>query len=35
MRTEASHAALRKAMTHADASVRRIAVEYFGSDPDK
>lgn len=35
MRTEASHAALRRAMTHTDPRVRRIAVEYFGSDPDR
>ena len=35
MRTEASHAALRKALTHTDSNVRRIAVEYFGSDRDR
>jgi beta-lactamase regulating signal transducer with metallopeptidase domain len=35
MRTEASHRALRLAITHRDARVRRIAVEYLGEDGDK
>lgn len=35
MRTDASHAALKKALTHSDPNVRRIAVEYFGEDIDK
>jgi len=35
MRTEASHRALRMALTHRDAKVRRIAVEYLGEETDK
>ncbi len=35
MRTDASHAALKKALTHSDPNVRRIAVEYFGEEIDK
>lgn len=35
MRTEASHRALRMAITHRDARVRRIAVEYLGEEGDK
>lgn len=31
IRTPESHAALQRAMTHSDAKVRRIAVEYFGN----
>jgi HEAT repeat protein/beta-lactamase regulating signal transducer with metallopeptidase domain len=34
MKTEQSHAALRNAMTHRDAAVRRIAVQYFGEEND-
>lgn len=33
-RTEQSHAALKAALTHRDAAVRRIAVEYFGEESD-
>lgn len=32
MRTEASHRALRMAITHRDARVRRVAVEYLGEE---
>ncbi len=35
MRTAASHEALRRALTHRDPTVRRIAVEYFGEEVDK
>lgn len=35
MRTTASTAALRRALTHTDPSVRRIAVEYFGEEVDR
>ncbi len=35
MRTPVAHEALRKALTHKDANVRRIAVEYFGEEVDK
>jgi HEAT repeat protein len=35
MRTPPAHEALRRALTHRDASVRRIAVEYFGEEVDK
>ena len=34
MRTDASTAALRRALTHKDPTVRRIAVEYFGEGVD-
>jgi HEAT repeat protein len=34
-RTPESHAALRRALTNADADVRRIAVEYFGEGDDQ
>jgi HEAT repeat protein/beta-lactamase regulating signal transducer with metallopeptidase domain len=32
MRTDGARAALRRAMTHSDANVRRIAVSYFGEE---
>ena len=35
MRTEASHRALRMAITHRDPRVRRIAVEYLGDEGDR
>lgn len=35
IRTPESHAALQRAMTHPDATVRRIAVEYFGNEGDQ
>lgn len=35
MRTEASHRALRLAITHRDARVRRVAVEYLGEEDDR
>jgi beta-lactamase regulating signal transducer with metallopeptidase domain len=35
MKTEASHRALRLAITHRDARVRRIAVSYLGEEGDK
>jgi HEAT repeat protein len=35
VRTPESHAALRRALTNADADVRRIAVEYFGESGDQ
>jgi HEAT repeat protein len=34
-RTPESHAALRRALTNPNADVRRIAVEYFGSEGDQ
>lgn len=35
MKTEASHKALRMAITHRDARVRRVAVEYLGEETDR
>lgn len=35
MRTDASHGALRMAITHPDAKVRRIAIEYMGEGDDR
>lgn len=35
MRTDASHRALRLAITHRDAKVRRIAVSYLGEEDDR